>query len=65
MSLSETQYFLHLAKRLQYLNESEAEDLIEQTRATFGCPHGLIQAVEKQAGKLNRTVAAITSLADL
>jgi hypothetical protein len=44
------------------LSEAEAERLVADTRQTFGCLHGLIQAVEKEAGKLSKVVAAVTSL---
>src|SRR5439155_15218412 len=36
-SLSETQYFIHLAHRLGYLNASDADALIGQTKHTFAC----------------------------
>ncbi len=58
-SLSETQYFIHLARRLRYLSDKDAETLHEQTKVAFGCLHGLIRAVEKEAGKV---IAMITSL---
>lgn len=61
-SLSETQYFIHLSRRLGYLSDADAERLIGQTRQTFACLHGLIKAVEREAGKLNKLVATITSL---
>jgi four helix bundle protein len=61
-SLSETQYFVHLAMRLNYLGVDEADLLHQQTKRTFACLHGLIRAVEKEAGKLNKVVATITSL---
>ncbi len=61
-SLAETRYFIHLARRLSYLPEAEAVALTAQSRKTFTCMHGLIQAVEKKDGKLARIVAAITSL---
>jgi hypothetical protein len=35
------------------------------SKQTFGCLHGLIQAVEKEAGKLSKVVAAVTSLVAL
>src|SRR5271157_2591961 len=44
-SLSETQYFMHLSRRLGYLSDTDAERLIGQTRQTFACLHGLIKAV--------------------
>jgi four helix bundle protein len=62
-SLSETQYFIHLARRLDYLSSEEADVLHERTKLAFGCLHGLIRAVEKEAGKFRKVVAAITSLA--
>lgn len=61
-SLSETQYFIHLSRRLGYLPDADAERLIGQTRQTFACLHGLIKAVEKEAGKFAKTVAVLTSL---
>src|ERR1035438_2862805 len=61
-SLSETQYFIHLAHRLGYLEAADAERLIGQTRQTFACLHGLINAVEKESGKFAKTIAALTSL---
>jgi four helix bundle protein len=61
-SLAETQYFIHLSRRLGYLSESDAAALTAQGRQTFACLHGLIQAVEKEAGKFAKIVAATTSL---
>jgi len=61
-SLSETQYFIHLARRLGYLNDEKADILAQQTRTVFACLHGLIRAVEKEAGKVSKTVATLTSL---
>jgi len=61
-SLSETQYFIHLARRLDYLSLEEADALREQTKFVFACLHGLIRAVEKGAGKLSKVVATGTSL---
>ena len=61
-SLSETQYFIHLARRLGYLSPEESETLRRQTKLAFACLHGLIRAVEKEAGKLNKMVATVTSL---
>jgi four helix bundle protein len=51
-SLSEAQYFVHLSRRLGYLPDAAAERLIEKTRRTFACLHGLIKAVEKESGEL-------------
>jgi len=61
-SLSETQYFIHLAHRLGYLSPEKADALRQQTKVTFACLHGLIQAVEKEAGGLSKLVATATSL---
>jgi four helix bundle protein len=61
-SLSETQYFIHLARRLDYLKEEESKILHQQTKVTFACLHGLIRAVEKEAGKLPKFIATVTSL---
>jgi len=61
-SLSEAQYFIHLAGRLGYLSSEEVASLHGQTKVTFGCLHGLIKAVEKGTGKLGKGVATITSL---
>jgi four helix bundle protein len=61
-SLSEAQYFIHLAKRLNYLSSEEADTLWQQTKVTFACLRGLIQAVEKEAGILGKIIATVTSL---
>ena len=61
-SLSETQYFIWLAGRLAYLSSGDADALRQQTNIAFGCLHGLIRAVEKEAGKLSKIVATATSL---
>src|SRR5437588_10621084 len=61
-SLSEAQYFIHLAWRLGYLSSEEVASLDGQTKVTFGCLHGLIKAVEEEAGKSAKIVAAVTSL---
>jgi four helix bundle protein len=47
-SLAETQYFLHLAKRLGY-NDGNAERVEVLAKETFACLHGLILAVRKEA----------------
>jgi four helix bundle protein len=61
-SLSETQYFIHLARRLGYLNENAAVKLNEIAKETFACLHGWIRAVEKEAGRFSKVIATITSL---
>lgn len=60
-SLTETQYFLHLAARLGYLNANDDLQLSSQTRAAFACLHGLIKAVEAESGKLTKTLAVASS----
>jgi four helix bundle protein len=52
-SLAETQYFIHLAHRLGYLNPSDAETLSELGRETFACLLGLIRSVEKETSRLS------------
>lgn len=44
-SLAETQYFLHLARRLSYLDTTRAGELEQAARRVFACLHGLMQAV--------------------
>jgi four helix bundle protein len=48
-SLAETQYFLHLAKRLGYLDDAQASQVEALAKETFACLHGLILAVRKEA----------------
>ena len=48
-SLAETQYFLHLAKRLGYLKDAQAGQVELLAKETFACLHGLILAVRKEA----------------
>jgi four helix bundle protein len=61
-SLSEVQYFIHLARRLGYLPSEEADGLHSQTKRAFGCLHALIEAIEREAGKLRKAMATVTSL---
>lgn len=49
-SLSESQYFLHLANRLGYLDAREESNLRALSRKTFACLQGLINAVGREAG---------------
>lgn len=60
-SLAETRYFTHLATRLGYLTAPESEHLAGQTSTAFACLHGLIRAVESEAGKLSKTLASLSS----
>jgi len=50
-SLSEVQYFIHLTRRLGYLDPACADQLAAQTKSVFACLYGLIRAVEQEAGK--------------
>ena len=50
------------ARRLKYLSREDADTLHEQTRLAFGCLHGLIGSVEKEAGKVSKVIATATSL---
>jgi four helix bundle protein len=61
-SLAEAQYFVHLAHRLGYLTDAAEAELRSQSRQTFACLHGLIQAVEKEAGKISTFATTITTL---
>lgn len=51
-SLAEAQYFVHLATRLGFLTAAVAIELHQQTKHAFACLHGLIQAVEREANRL-------------
>ena len=54
-SLAETQYYLHLARRLDFLTDRAEDELATQSRATFACLHGLICAVEAEAREPNQS----------
>ena len=60
-SLTETQYFLHLAARLGYLNAVDDQRLAAQTKTAYACLHGLIKAVEAESGILTRALAVASS----
>lgn len=51
-SLAEAQYFVHLAARLSFLTEEISNQLYLQTKQVFACLHGLIQAVDREANRL-------------
>jgi len=61
-SLNETRYFVHLAKRLGYLNKVAVEPIEAQAEETARTLTGLIQAVEKESGPLQKLVAQASSL---
>ncbi|MCF7855118.1 MAG: four helix bundle protein [Candidatus Pacebacteria bacterium] len=60
-SLNETQYFVHLASRLGYLKQEQAEALEKLLKGTFARLYGLIEAVKKEAGLFGRVTAFLTS----
>jgi hypothetical protein len=59
-SLTETQYFAHLAHRLGYLSDDLYVGIDCSISAAFGKLHGLICSVEKEAGTLSRTMARVS-----
>jgi four helix bundle protein len=61
-SLSESQYFIHLAHRLGYLSAADGARLHEKSREALACLHGLTKAVAKEAGIISRVVASASSL---
>ena len=61
-SLTETQYFVHLSRRLGYLSQEDHDVLMNQVKDTFRRLHGLIKAVEKETGKLGKIAARATSI---
>lgn len=48
-SLSETQYFLHLATRLEYLSQASSNDFASHCKRTFACLHGLMSAIRRES----------------
>ena len=46
-SLSETEYFLHLAHNLKYLSHDEYETFTVLVNKTFAALHGLIEAISQ------------------
>lgn len=61
-SLSETQYFIHLAGHLNYMATREVEELHQATKQAFACLHGLIQSVERETGRFSKFIATASSL---
>jgi len=60
-SISETSYFVHLSRRLKYLDDKRYDRLAEQADEASRVLTGLIRSVEKEVGLLSRSVARITS----
>ncbi len=61
-SLNEAHYFLHLSKRLKYLDHDEASVLTVQAEEASRTLTGLIRAVEKETNILSRATARVSSL---
>ncbi len=47
-SLSEVEYYVHLSKRLDYVNDKESNELSELCNKTFSKLYGLIESVKKE-----------------
>lgn len=60
-SCSETQYFLHLARRLDYLDSQTYDAVIVTANENAQTLYGLIKAVESEVGKIRSTLAKVTS----
>lgn len=60
-SLSESIYFIHLARRLECLLVDDANQLQTQANSAIACLQGLIRAVEKEVGRFGRVAAKVTS----
>jgi len=54
-SLTETEYFLHLANRLEYLSESDNTQLTAMVNQTFATLGGLIKSVKMSIQKKDNT----------
>jgi four helix bundle protein len=61
-SLSESQYFIHLAHRLGYLSDADSTRLHGMSREALACLHGLTKSVAKEAGVISRVAASASSL---
>jgi four helix bundle protein len=61
-SLAETQYFVHLSRRLEYLSIDEHAVLMSRVTSVFERLHGLIKAVAREAGPIAKAVAVSTPL---
>ena len=47
-SLRESEYFIHLSRRLKFLSDEDADKLMTQVKSASACLYGLIRAVEKE-----------------
>lgn len=61
VSLTEVQYFIHLAGRRGYLPEHEKVAVEAQIKSVFVRLHGLIQSVSKETGIFGKGMALLTS----
>lgn len=50
-SLTEAQYFVHLAHRLNYVSETDYKSLTPKIKSAFARLHGLIKAVQDEIPK--------------
>lgn len=60
-SLRETEYFLLLARDLDYLSDAQHQDLTQRLDDAFAPLHGLQRAVRKEAGIGAALLALLTS----
>jgi four helix bundle protein len=61
-SAVEVQYLIHLCGRLGLITFEERNRLVEEVCKASRCLQGLINAVEKEAGRIVRAIATVTSL---
>lgn len=59
-SMSETEYLVHLARRLGYLNSSEFERINELCEEAAKTLYGLIQSVSKEVGPSSKSHVFVT-----
>jgi four helix bundle protein len=60
-SLAETEYFIHLSKRLGYIDEKTYEELNQLREETGATLNGFIKSKEKSVGIIPKFLALITS----
>lgn len=60
-SLAETEYFLHLSHKLNYLSNEDFSSLTSRCNRTFGALHGLIESVKKEASVVTKVIALLSS----
>lgn len=60
-SLSETEYLLHLSRRLEYFDDADYHELNKLREDTGKLLHGLIRSVKSETKLLSRIIAFLTS----